>query len=336
MLIKKTGAVTPQVSDKNDILHTGRNTFQIEIDAMKASMDRLDESFVRAVEIIFACKGRVVVTGMGKSGIIARKIAATMSSTGTPAFFLHPAEGVHGDLGMIVKGDVCLALSNSGETAEIVKLLPIIKRFNIPLISIVGNMNSTLAHRSDCALDGTVAKEACPLNLAPTASTTVSLAIGDALSVALLEKRGFSRDDFAVFHPSGALGKKLLLRVEDMMHTGDRVPVINISRKVSDAVFVMSAKGFGCTSVVDDDGVLKGIITDGDLRRALEKYDNVFALNIADMQIKYPKVIDKNALAAKALSIMEQYSITSLFVVDDDGKPFGIIHLHDLLKEGIV
>ncbi|MGE4318093.1 MAG: SIS domain-containing protein [Deferribacterales bacterium] len=303
---------------------------------MKGVMDRLDEHFEKAVDLLLACKGRVIVTGMGKSGIIARKIAATMSSTGTPSLFLHPAEGVHGDLGMIVKGDVCIALSNSGETAEIVKLLPIIKRFNIPLISIVGRINSTLAVRSDCVLDAVVEKEACPLNLAPTASTTVALALGDALSVALLEKRGFSKEDFAIYHPSGALGKKLLLKVEDLMHTGDRLPVTSIDKKVSDAVFMMSAKGFGCTAVVDDKGVLAGIITDGDLRRGLEKHENLFSMNIKDLQIKYPKVIDKNSLAAKALSIMEQFSITSLFIVDSETRPVGIIHLHDLLKEGIV
>jgi len=324
------------VSETEDTLQIGRNTIQIEIDAMKGVMDRLDEHFEKAVDILLACKGRVIVTGMGKSGIIARKIAATMSSTGTPSLFLHPAEGVHGDLGMIVKGDVCIALSNSGETAEIVKLLPIIKRFNIPLISIVGRINSTLAARSDCVLDAVVEKEACPLNLAPTASTTVALALGDALSVALLEKRGFSKEDFAIYHPSGALGKKLLLKVEDFMHTGDRLPVTSIDKKVSDAVFMMSAKGFGCTAVVDGEGTLAGIITDGDLRRGLEKHDNLFSMNIKDLQIKYPKVIDKNALAAKALSIMEQFSITSLFIVDSDTRPVGIIHLHDLLKEGIV
>lgn len=324
------------MSETEDTLQIGRNTIQIEIDAMKGVMDRLDEHFEKAVDLLLACKGRVIVTGMGKSGIIARKIAATMSSTGTPSLFLHPAEGVHGDLGMIVKGDVCIALSNSGETAEIVKLLPIIKRFNIPLISIVGRINSTLAVRSDCVLDAVVEKEACPLNLAPTASTTVALALGDALSVALLEKRGFSKEDFAIYHPSGALGKKLLLKVEDLMHTGDRLPVTSIDKKVSDAVFMMSAKGFGCTAVVDDKGVLAGIITDGDLRRGLEKHENLFSMNIKDLQIKYPKVIDKNSLAAKALSIMEQFSITSLFIVDSETRPVGIIHLHDLLKEGIV
>lgn len=324
------------MSNNVDVLQSGRNTIQEEIDAMKVSMDRLGDSFVRAVDLILECKGRVVVTGMGKSGIIARKIAATMASTGTPSLFLHPAEGVHGDLGMIMKGDVCLALSNSGETTEVVKVLPLIKRFNIPLISIVGKMNSTLAQRSDCVLDATVEREACPLNLAPTTSTTVSLAIGDALSVALIEKRGFKKEDFALFHPSGALGKKLLLKVDDMMHSGDELPIIGEDKRVSDAIFMMSAKGFGCTAVVDAEGRLKGIITDGDLRRGLEQHTDLFSKDIKELNIKYPKVIDRNALAAKALSIMEQFAITSLFTVDAEGRPEGLIHLHDLLKEGMV
>lgn len=323
------------MTDK-DILSIGRETIQTEIDALNVMKDRLDDNFVRAVEIILACRGRVVITGMGKSGIIGRKIAATLSSTGTPSLFLHPAEGVHGDLGMIVKGDVCIALSNSGETAEVIKLLPLIKRFKIPLISIVGRIPSTLAERSDCVLDASVAKEACSLNLAPTASTTAALAMGDALSVALLEKRGFGADDFALYHPSGALGKRLLTRVNDLAHGHDRVPVIGQDKKVSDAVFVMSAKGFGCTAVVDDSGRLAGIITDGDLRRGLEKYNNIFSMDIKDLPLKYPRTVERKALAAKALQIMEEFSITSLFTVDEEGRPDGIIHLHDLLKEGIV
>ncbi len=323
------------MTDK-DILSIGRETIQTEIDALNVMKDRLDDNFARAVDIILACKGRVVITGMGKSGIIGRKIAATLSSTGTPSLFLHPAEGVHGDLGMIVKGDVCIALSNSGETAEVIKLLPLIKRFKIPLISIVGRIPSTLAERSDCVLDASVAKEACSLNLAPTASTTAALAMGDALSVALLEKRGFGADDFALYHPSGALGKRLLTRVNDLAHGQDRVPVIGLDKKVSDAVFVMSAKGFGCTAVVDDSGRLAGIITDGDLRRGLEKYNNIFSMNIKDLPLKYPRTVERKALAAKALQIMEEFSITSLFTVDEEGRPDGIIHLHDLLKEGIV
>jgi arabinose-5-phosphate isomerase len=323
--------------NKLDILQVAKNTFQIEIEAMKHVMEKLDNQFVQAVETIMECKGRVVVTGMGKSGHIGKKIAATLSSTGTPSFFMHPAEGVHGDLGMMVKGDVCIAISNSGDTTEIVKLLPLIKRFNIPLISIVGNISSTLAEKADHVLDATVDKEACPLNLAPTSSTTVALALGDALSVALLEKRNFRAEDFAIFHPAGTLGKKLLLRVEDLLHKGDAVPVINENRSVSDALFVMSDKGFGCTAIVDDNNKLSGIITDGDLRRGLEKYDDsIFSRKIRDIGTNFPKVIDKNALAAKALHIMEELSITSLFTVDENDTPNGIIHLHDLLREGIV
>lgn len=319
-----------------NVLEIAKNTFQIEIDAMRQVMDRLNGSFEEAIEVLMECRGRVVVTGMGKSGIIGRKIAATLSSTGTPSLFMHPAEGLHGDLGMMVKGDVCIAISNSGETTELVTLLPLIKRFNIPLISIVGKEGSTLHQKSDIFLDATVSKEACTLNLAPTASTTVALALGDALSVALLERRGFRAEDFAIFHPSGSLGKQLLLRVEDLSHSGEKVPVVNENLSVSDALFVMSDKGFGCTSIVDNDGRLSGIITDGDLRRGLERYNDIFSRKIKDIGTNFPKVIDKKALAAKALQIMEEHSITSLFTVNEHGTPDGILHLHDLLREGIV
>lgn len=322
--------------DKVDVLQIARNTFQIEIDAMSQVMERLNGSFEQAIETLMGCTGRVVVTGMGKSGIIGRKIAATLSSTGTPSLFMHPAEGLHGDLGMMVKGDVCIAISNSGETKEIITLLPLIKRFKIPLISIVGKLGSTLSQRSDVILDATVSKEACTLNLAPTASTTVALALGDALSVALLERRGFRAEDFAMFHPSGSLGKQLLLRVEDLYHSGANVPLVNENRSVSDALFIMSDKGFGCTAIVDDNNVLSGIITDGDLRRGLERYNDIFSRKIKDIGTNFPKVIDKKALAAKALQIMEEHSITSLFTVNDHGTPDGILHLHDLLREGIV
>lgn len=322
--------------DKVDVLQIAKNTFQIEIDAMHQVMDRLNGSFETAVETLMDCKGRVVVTGMGKSGIIGRKIAATLSSTGTPSLFMHPAEGLHGDLGMMVKGDVCIAISNSGETREIIALLPLIKRFSIPLIAIVGKEGSTMHHRSDVFLDATVSKEACTLNLAPTASTTVALALGDALSVALLERRGFRVEDFAMFHPSGALGKQLLMRVEDLYHHGSNVPMVNENRSVPDALFIMSDKGFGCTAIVDDNNVLSGIITDGDLRRALERYNDIFGRKIKEIATNFPKVIEKKALAAKALQIMEEHSITSLFTVDEHGTPDGILHLHDLLREGIV
>ena len=303
---------------------------------MQQVMDRLNGSFIDAVETLMQCQGRVVVTGMGKSGIIGRKIAATLSSTGTPSLFMHPAEGLHGDLGMMVKGDVCIAISNSGETSEIVALLPLIKRFKIPLISIVGKEGSTLHQKSDVILDATVSKEACTLNLAPTASTTVALALGDALSVALLERRGFRAEDFAMFHPSGSLGKQLLMRVEDLYHTGDKVPMVSEDKSVSDALFIMSDKGFGCTAIIDSDRKLSGIITDGDLRRGLEKYNDIFSRKIKDIKANFPKVVDKKALAARALAMMEEHSITSLFTVDENGTPDGILHLHDLLREGII
>lgn len=319
-----------------DIKDIAKKTLKIEADAIYALLDRIDENFEKAVDLFLKCESRVVVTGMGKSGIIGKKIAATLSSTGTPSVFLHPAEGVHGDLGMIMKGDCVLAISNSGETEEIVSILPVIKRFNVPIVSLVGKMNSTLAKRSDCVLDASVEREACPLNLAPTASTTVCLALGDALAVALLECRGFREEDFAVFHPSGALGKKLLLKVEDLYHTGEKVPVINKNELISKAVIEMSSKGFGCTSVVDDEGKLVGIITDGDLRRALEKYQNIFDKPVYEMFTPDPITISKDALAAKALQVMEEHSITTILTVDDNSRPTGILHLHDILSAGIV
>lgn len=319
-----------------DIKDIAKKTLKIEADAIYALIDRIDENFEKAVDLFLKCESRVVVTGIGKSGIIGKKIAATLSSTGTPSVFLHPAEGVHGDLGMIMKGDCVLAISNSGETEEIVSILPVIKRFNVPIVSLVGKMNSTLAKRSDCVLDASVEREACPLNLAPTASTTVCLALGDALAVALLECRGFREEDFAVFHPSGALGKKLLLKVEDLYHTGEKVPVINKNELISKAVIEMSSKGFGCTSVVDDEGKLVGIITDGDLRRALEKYQNIFDKPVYEMFTPNPITISKDALAAKALQVMEEHSITTILTVDENNRPTGILHLHDILSAGIV
>lgn len=319
-----------------DIKEIARNTLKIEADAVYSLIEKIDDNFVNAVNILMGSSSRVVVTGMGKSGNIGKKIAATFSSTGTPSLFLHPAEGVHGDLGMIMKGDVVLAISNSGETDEIVSILPVFKRFNIPIVSFVGKLDSTLAKKSDCALDVSVKREACPFNLAPTASTTVALALGDALAVALLENKGFKKEDFAVFHPSGSLGKKLLLRVEDLYHTGEKVPIIEENELLSKAVIEMSSKGFGCTSVVNDKGELKGIITDGDLRRSLEKYRNIFEKPVSDLYTLSPKTIEKDSLAAKALQIMEEYSITTILTVDEYYRPNGILHLHDILGAGIV
>ena len=321
---------------KKTIIKNGKQTFEIEIDAMKKAMNSLGESFAEAVEIILGCKGRVVVIGMGKSGLIGKKIAATLASTGTPAFFMHPAEGMHGDLGMLVKGDVIIGISNSGETEEMKVLLPLIKRLGSKLISIVGRADSTLGRESDCILDASIDKEACPLNLAPTASTTVALAIGDALAVALVECRGFKAEDFAMFHPSGSLGKRLLTTVDDIMHKGSEVPVINENDIVEKAVEEINNKKFGCTAVINDNKELVGIITDGDLRRAITKYSVINSLKVSEIMTCNPKMIKKNELAAKALHIMEEFKISSLFIIDENKTPEGIIHFQDLLQYGLV
>lgn len=322
--------------DKELIIKNGRQTFEIEIEAMKRAMNSLDNSFAKAVEIILGCKGRVVVIGMGKSGLIGKKIAATLASTGTPAFFMHPAEGMHGDLGMLVKGDVVIGISNSGETEEMKVLLPLIKRLGSKLIAIVGKKDSTLGRESDCILDASIEKEACPLNLAPTASTTVALALGDALAVALVECRGFKAEDFAMFHPSGSLGKRLLTTVDDLMHKGNEVPKVYESDTVEKAVQEINEKKFGCTAVMNDKNELTGIITDGDLRRALTKYNTVQNLKVSDIMTHNPKMIKKHELAAKALHIMEEYKISSLFIIDNNKTPEGILHFQDLLKYGLV
>ncbi|MCX8084944.1 MAG: KpsF/GutQ family sugar-phosphate isomerase [Calditerrivibrio sp.] len=319
-----------------NLLNIAKETMKIEADAILRAMDRLDENFEKAVHIILKCEGRVIVTGMGKSGLIGKKIAATLSSTGTPSIFLHPAEGVHGDLGVITSKDCIIAISNSGETDELISILPVIKMLGVKIIALVGRTDSTLAKKSDCVIDASVLREACPLNLAPTASTTVALALGDALAVVLLNKRGFKKEDFAMFHPSGALGKRLLIKVEDLYHTGDELPVVKADSKVSDSIFEMTSKGFGCTTVVDDSGKLIGILTDGDLRRGMQKFRDLFDRKVIDVCTLNPKTIDKDELAATALQIMESKSITSLITVDKDGKPEGIIHIHDILKKGIV
>ncbi|ABB31514.1 KpsF/GutQ family protein [Geobacter metallireducens RCH3] len=319
------------------IIEEARKVIRIEADALMALADSINGEFEQAVRRILSTKGRVVVTGMGKSGLIGQKIASTMASTGTPAFFLHPAEGIHGDLGMIMKGDVVIAISNSGETDEVVRILPIIKRLGASLISMSGNPKSSLAKAGDVFLDISVKEEACPLGLAPTASTTATLAMGDALAVALLLERGFRPEDFALFHPGGSLGKKLLLTVGDLMHAGDAVPIVTSDTPMRDALFVISSKGLGVTGVVDGSGALLGVITDGDLRRALSKGLAVLELPAGELMSRNPKRIKRGELAAKALQRMEQYSITSLFVFegDDDAQPVGVIHLHDLLKAGL-
>jgi arabinose-5-phosphate isomerase len=319
------------------ILEEARRVIRVEAEALAALADALDGEFEKAVNMILAAKGRVVVTGMGKSGIICQKIASTMASTGTPAFFLHPAEGIHGDLGMIMRGDVVVAVSHSGETEEVLRILPVIKRLGAQLISMSGNRNSTLARAGDVFLDIAVREEACPLGLAPTASTTATLAMGDALAVALLVKRGFRAEDFAVFHPGGALGKKLLLKVEDLMHKGHSIPLVHSDTLMREALFEMTSKRLGIVGVTDGNGCLAGVITDGDLRRALEKGADIINMAACALMIRNPKRITAAELAAKALQRMEQHSITSLFVFknEDDKKPIGIIHLHDLLKAGL-
>lgn len=319
------------------MLERARKVLKIEAEAIDMMASRLDGRFDEAVNLILECRGRIVVTGMGKSGLVGKKIAATMASTGTPAFFLHPAEGSHGDLGMVTRGDVAIALSNSGETEEIIRLLPVLRRMDIKVVSIVGNMESTLAKRSDVALDASVSAEACPLGLAPTASTTATLAMGDAIAMVVLDRRGFGREDFAMFHPGGSLGKRLLLTVSDLMHRDADVPVVRRDVQMKDAMFEISSKRLGMTTVADDDGAFIGIITDGDLRRGLEKWGTGYLSKLTgDVMTKSPRTIGADALAAEALTLMERHSITSIVVMDDGGRACGVLHLHDLLKAGIV
>jgi arabinose-5-phosphate isomerase len=322
------------------MINQAKRVLRIEADAIAALIDRIDERFEQAVQMILECDGRVVVTGMGKSGLIGKKIAATLASTGTPALFLHPAEGIHGDLGMVTRGDTVIALSNSGETEEVSRMLPSLKRLGIRVIALTGNSESTLAKNSDVVLDVGVKEEACPLGLAPTASTTATLAMGDALAVALLDQRGFKEEDFACFHPGGALGKKLLLRVRDLMHTGGDVPVVKSSTLIKDAIYEISSKKMGVTAVVNDQGKLVGVISDGDLRRWMEKTEksgeNLLVKKAEDIMTKNPKIANKDSLAAEAVSIMENNSITCLIVSDASAVPEGVIHLHDLLKAGVV
>jgi len=319
------------------IIEEAKKVIRIEAEALSRLADSINGDFERAVSLILQSKGRVVVSGMGKSGLIGQKIASTMASTGTPAFFLHPAEAIHGDLGMIIKGDVVIAISNSGETEEIVRILPIVERIGASLIAVTGNPNSTLARSGDVFLNVAVTEEACPLGLAPTASTTATLAMGDALAVALLIERGFKAEDFALFHPGGSLGKKLLLKVSDMMHAGEALPLVKGNIQMREALFEITSKKLGCTGVVDESGALIGVVTDGDLRRALERGVDFMERPAAELMTKDPKRILAGDLAAKALQQMEEYSITSLFVFAGKGSdvPVGIVHLHDLLKAGI-
>jgi arabinose-5-phosphate isomerase len=320
-----------------NVIAEAQRVIRVEAEALQAMACRIDSSFERAVELILSSKGRVVVCGMGKSGLVGQKIASTMASTGTPALFLHPAEGIHGDLGMIMTGDIVIAISNSGETEEMLRILPAIKRIGAHVVAMSGSASSTLARTSDVFLDVSVREEACPLGLAPTASTTATLAMGDALAVALLVQRGFRAEDFAIFHPGGSLGKKLLLRVEDLMHSGDEVPLVSEDTLMKDALFVITAKGLGVTGVTAADGGLRGVITDGDLRRSLVKGYDILSQRAAELMKLNPRRIKRHELAAAALQIMEHHSITSLFVFDNDTEiiPCGVIHLHDILRAGI-
>lgn len=307
-----------------------RKVLETESAAIRALISRLDESFDRAVELLASCTGRVVATGMGKSGIICRKIAATLASTGTPALFLHPAEAIHGDLGMLVSGDVVLALSNSGETGELVQLLETIKRLGLPLICMVGNPNSTLARSGDVVLDVGVNQEACPFGLAPTASTAAALALGDALAIALAQKKGFRMEDFARLHPGGKLGKRLA-RVSELMHTGDQIPKVPVEARMDEVIYEMSRKGLGVTSVVETGDRLVGVISDGDLRRLLQRErEQVLSRSAGQCMTRDPQTIAPDELATRALNIMEQRKITSLMVTDASGRIIGIVHLHDL------
>ncbi len=317
------------------VLESAKRVLDIEIEALRAVATRLDGQFEKAVELIGECSGRTVVTGMGKSGQVCRKMAATFSSTGTSSIFLHAAEAAHGDIGILTRGDVCIGVSNSGTTEELLSLLPAVKRLEIPLIAITGGLDSPLASAADALLDVSVAKEACPLGLAPTASTTATLAVGDALAVAVLERKGFSEDDFAVLHPGGALGRRLL-RVAEIMRRGSDIPLIGLDAPMKATLEAMTEGKLGTVGVVDDEGALAGVITDGDIRRAVLSIGDTRDMTSGQIMTSAPKTIAGDVLAAEALAMMEKHSITSLFILDDPGrKPAGIIHMHDLLRAGI-
>ena len=325
------------MSDTKNI-QIGKNVIQIEAQAVSAIADRINQQFENAVNTVLDCKGRLIVLGVGKSGLISQKIASTMASTGTPAHFVHPGDAFHGDLGMITKEDVVLMISNSGETHELVQIIPAIRKKEVPIIGMVGKEGSSLYNDVDIILDTSVEKEACTLDLAPTASTTATLAMGDALAVALFESRGFNAQDYAELHPGGSLGKKLLLTLDQLVHTGDNIPFVNKGTSVKDALLTISDKGLGVTGVLDSEDKLVGIITDGDIRRGLEKGDNnIFNQTAEFLMSKDPRSITSDTLAIAALELMEEHNITSLFVYSspDLSKPDGIVHIHDILKTGV-
>ena len=333
--LSSKGAPPSSERSNGDSVAEGRRVLRIEARAVQTLVERLDAQFAKAVDLLLRCKGKVVVSGMGKSGLVGQKIAATLASTGTPAFFLHPAEGIHGDLGMLGRADVLIAISNSGETQEILQLLPYVERMAIPVVAMTGRIASTLAKNSDVALDVSVSEEACPMGLAPTASTTATLAMGDALAVVLLQRRGFKPEDFAQFHPGGTLGRRLLVRVSDLMHGGGDMPVVSEAVPATAAILEITAKKLGMTTVVDENGRLAGIITDGDLRRFIQQGGDFAKVTAGQLASRNPKTIAPDDLAAKAVERMERFSITTLVVAEGD-KILGVIHLHDLLKNGIV
>ena len=324
------------MNQSSDLIQSAQRTIRLEIEAIEGLLSRLDGDFMRACEMILGSKGRVVVVGMGKSGHVGNKIAATLASTGTTSFFVHPAEASHGDMGMITRDDIILALSNSGTTNEIVTLLPLIKRLGIRMISLTGNPESTLAKAADVNLNVHVEHEACPLNLAPTSSTTATLVMGDALAVALLEARGFTAEDFAFSHPGGALGRRLLLKVEHVMHAGEALPTVQRGTLLRDALLEMTRKGLGMTAVLETDGKLAGIFTDGDLRRTLDRPVDIRETTIDDVMTIHGKTAHADMLAAEALKIMEDFKIGALVVVDQDDRPIGAFNLQDLLRAGVM
>ena len=318
-----------------EIIKKGKEVIRIEAEAVANLSESIDGEFAKAVEEIYKCKGRVVLTGMGKSGLIARKIVATLNSTGTAAIYLHPTDALHGDLGMVRKEDVVILISKSGNTEEVANLLPMLKRLKVTLIAMSGNKNSKLGFESDIFLNIEVKEEACPHDLAPTASTTATLAMGDALSVALLQKRGFTAEDFAYLHPGGSLGKRLSLEIKEIMIRGERIPKVYINASIKDVILEITSKRLGTTTVVDNNGILTGVITDGDLRRLLEKTLDIKDLTAKDIMTKNPKVMKENYLASFALQQMENFKITTMIIIDEENRPAGIIHLHDLINLGL-
>jgi len=324
------------MSDSRLLIHSARQVIKVEAQAISILADRIDSNFAAICQLLLTCEGRVIVSGMGKSGHIARKIAATLASTGTPAFFVHPGEASHGDMGMITPKDAVIAISNSGNTSELVTILPLIKRMGIPLIAMTGDATSTLANQADYNLDVSVEQEACPLGLAPTSSTTATLVMGDALAIALLEARGFSAEDFAFSHPGGSLGRKLLLKVADIMHTGSEIPTVKREDTLAQALLVMTEKGLGMTAIVNPDDTICGIFTDGDLRRTFAHNINIHNTLIKNVMISSCRTISKDILAAEALAIMEEKKINGLFIIDTDNVIQGALNMHDLLKAGVI